>query len=421
MTQSNDSPTPPPSTIVFGKTSGAQDIAQSFQVGQSGTPGKLSLYLEKVGNPGNLTVHITGDANGSPASTDIVSASLSASLVTSSFGWVDALFSSTVPLQPGVTYWYVLDGGSNSNNYYVAGANSSFSGGQAKLGKYGGSWSSTSPAGLDAYFRLYFGGFTSAIGGATSPSGIIIGQSGQGIAWSHTVTGATVAGSLYCQVGNYNNKACDASRPDPSPMPMPISDGNIQDWETQAAAGGTITGDVNVGSSGMTLGPKKITGNLYVGGGGTLTQAGTLWVLGNVSFDGGGKLKLASSYGTASGVLVANGTVSIGGGASLTGSGQSGSYPMILSTSSCPYASSCGGESNGNAIALSGGASSVILVAENGALSIEGGSNIKEATAYQITATGGATLTYDSGIANMLFTNGPSGGYTIGSWKEQAP
>lgn len=418
VNQANDTPMPPPSSITFGNAVGTQDMAQSFQVQDIGTVSRVDLYLKKVGTPGNITVHLTTDTSGHPASTDIVNATMNASLITTSYGWVTVVFPDFVQLQPGTTYWIVANASSNSNNYYIAGANSAFGGGQGAIGKFTGSWGATSPAGLDAYFRMYYGGIMSSIGGDNNSGGVIIGSEGQGIAWAHTVTGATVTANLYCQSGAHNNKACDTSRPDPAPQPLPISDGNIADWKAEAEAGGTIQGNYHVDDDGATLGPKKITGNLLIDGGGTLMQTGTIWVQGTFTITGGGHLKIPASFGSAGSVLIVDGKGIISGGATLTGSGASGSYPLVLTTSNCPFNSSCNGA---NALSLDGGASSVILVAQNGTLNIEGGSNIKEATGYQISVSGGADLTYDTGIADMLFTNGPSGGYTIGSWQEVAP
>jgi hypothetical protein len=44
--------------------------------------------------------------------------------------------------------------------------------------------------------------------------------------------------------------------------------------------------------------------------------------------------------------------------------------------------------------------------------------NANAATARQITATGGTTIDYQSGLADMNFSSGPSGGWDISSWGE---
>jgi type 1 fimbria pilin len=157
------------------------------------------------------------------------------------------------------------------------------------------------------------------------------------------------------------------------------------------------------------LGPKHITGNLLIDGGGTLTVSGTLWIEGTITLTGGGKVKLASSYGSNSGAIISDGYVVLTGGSDFAGSGYSGSYPFLITTSSCPAAPGCNGNS---AIYLSGGAGTVALVAQNGNVNIEGGSSLKAVVGKQITMSGGATLYYDAGLINENFLSGPGGSWS---------
>lgn len=410
--QANDTPTPISSCtsatcISFGNASATQDLAQSFTISSSEALNTVQLYIEKVGTPSDATVRIVTDNGGSPSTNTLMTGTLSAAQVTNSFGWVSVTMPSTPVLAAGQTYWLVVDNGSNSTSkYYVVGANASYANGSAMLGKFKSTWAATSPSGLDAYFRVYLGGGTSMIGGDTYTTGVYIG----GDANAHTVEGATVTGSLYCQSASYTNKTCDTSQADPSPGALPVSDGNIAEWKNEASAGTTISGDESVGSAGAMIGPAHITGNLTVGGGGTLTVAGTLWVDGSVTVSGGGKVQLASSYGASDGVIVADGPVSIGGGATFAGSGTAGSYPFVVTTSSCPAAAGCSGA---DAITLSGGAGAVALIAQNGTADIEGGSALKQVTANEIVMSGGASLTYDSGLIDANFTSGPGGSWAF--------
>jgi len=414
--QVNDSPAPiDPCTsstcVTFANTSAAQDFAQSFRISQAVPLSNIQFYLKKVGAPSNATVKIMNDNAGSPGSTTFMSGTLSASAVTANFGWVTVAMPSTPILDPAQTYWLVIDAASNSSKYYIIGANSDgYANGTAKVGRVGSSWSSTTPAGLDGYFKIFLGGGTSTIGGSTYVGGVYIGTTAADNAWAHTVQGASVTGNLYCQVGNYNNKLCDTSRPDPAPEPLPLSDENIQDWKNEAAAGGTITGDYHVDWDGDTLGPTEITGNLLVDGGGTLTVSGTLWVHGTLTLTGGGKIKLAASYGASNGVVITDGYVTINGGSGFYGSGEPGSYIFLITTSACPVAANCNGN---NAISLSGGAGTVAIVAQEGNVYISGGSALKAVAAKQITMDGGATLIYDSGLINANFSTGPGGSWAL--------
>jgi Tfp pilus assembly protein PilX len=412
--QTNNSPTPistctTSNCITFGNSSATEDFAQSFQTSTDALMNSIKLYIKKVSTPGNLTVRIVTDNAGSPGSTTLLTGTLSASLVSTSFGWVTVTMPSTPILDANRTYWLVIDGASNSSRYYIIGANSTYGNGQGKIGRQSaGSWSNTTPVGLDGYFEIYLGGGYSMIGGNSYNTGVYIGTSGSGEAWAHNVMGATVTGPLYCQTSSYTNKSCNTSRADPTPQPMPLSDSNIQDWKDDAESGGVITGNYSVGYAGATLGPKKITGNVTIDGGGILTVTGTLWIEGTLTLSGGGQIRLDSSYGSNSGAIVTDGYVVINGGTSLSGSGTTGSYPFVVTTSACPVAPGCNGN---NAIALSGGAGSVALVAQEGTVAINGGTSLKAVTARQITMTGGASLIYDSGLISENFNSGPGGSW----------
>lgn len=414
--QVNDSPTPistctASTCITYANATATQDFAQSFKPGISAPMNNIQFYIKKNGSPGNATVRIVTDNAGSPSTSQLMSGTLTASAVTSTFGWVTVAMPTTPVLDPSQTYWIVLDGSSSSSNYYTIGANANgYANGTAKIGQYGSSWSNTTPGGLDGYFRLFMGGGTSSIGGNNYVTGVYVGTGVADEAWAHHVQGATVSGPLYCQTSNYTNKPCNTSRSDPPAQPMPLSDNNIQAWKDEAALGGTTNGNVSVGWAGATIGPRRITGNLTVGGGGTLTVSGTLWVEGDITISGGGKVQLSPSYGPNSGAIVTDGKVTLSGGSSFAGSGTPGSYPFLITTSACPVAPNCNG---GNAISLSGGAGTVALVAQNGNVQIDGGSSLKAVTAKQITMTGGATLTYDAGLISDVFSSGPGGSWTV--------
>jgi len=411
--QANATPLPPSSSITFANGTSTQDFAQSFKLSVAEPTNNIQFYIKKVGSPSNIAVKIVNDNAGSPGSTVLLSGTLSAALVTSNFGWVTVTMPATPILDPDETYWMVLDASSSASKYYVLGANANgYANGIGKIGKYGTSWSGTTPAGLDGYFRMYLGGDASTLGGNDYDTGVYVGTTGSDNAWAHNVKGATVSGQLFCQVGSHNNKACNTSRPDPTPQPMPLSDANIQDWKDDAEAGDTLPGDYHVGWAGATLGPNVIDGDLLIDGGGTLTVSGTLYVKGNITLTGGGKVRLAASYGSSNGVIVTDGYVILEGGSEFFGSGEDGSYPFLITTSACPVASGCDGH---DAISLSGGAGTVALIAQEGNVLLNGGSALKAVTAKQITMSGGATLVYDDGLVNANFTSGPGG-----SWQFQS-
>jgi hypothetical protein len=402
----------PANNISFGNASATQDIAQSFRVANSSPLNKIQLYIKKISTPSNATVKIMDDSSGSVGGTVIASGTLSASVVTTSYGWVDVSFTTNPLLDTSKTYWLVVDASTSSSKYYIIGATSgdSYSNGVSKIGQLGGIWNNNSPSGLDYYFGIYLGGINgSIIGSSLSQWNPLHIGTVSGTAQAHTVNYTNVTGNIYCKegTGNNNNTKTCIDQPDPTYIAYPVSEANMTEWETEALAGGTYTGNYNVGWDGATLGPKKIVGNLTVSSGGTLTITGTLWVTGNIILNGGSLTKLAASYGSNDGVIMSDGTIVISGGGHANGSGTAGSYLMLLSR-----------DDTTSAMTVDGGAGAVIAYAPYGTITISGGASLKEATGYQMVVNGGSSITYESGLTNNNFSSGPSGSWGINSWKE---
>ncbi|MES2623481.1 MAG: choice-of-anchor R domain-containing protein [Patescibacteria group bacterium] len=408
---SNDVSTTPPDSFDVGLTNTNQDFAQSFVVSTSTAITEIDVMLKKVGSPANATVKIVNNASGLPGSTVITSGTLSATLATTLYSSVPITMTTSATLVPGTTYWLVIDVASNNmTNYYTLGMNDGiFTGGDTKQGRLGTSWAALSPSTLDVGFKVLVGGDPGSI------TNMGVGTSGSGSAWSDTVTNTTVSGSLFCQIGSGNNKACDTSKADPVPSPMPISQGNIDEWKALATAGGsTSTLTVN-GVTSLTLGPKKINGNLTVTESARLNLTGPIYVTGNVTVSGSGKIYVDSSMGTASGIIVTDGRVDLNGSGGIYGSGTAGSYVVISSTSQCPSGAGCSGSP---AISVSGAAGSVVLSAPDGTVNFSGSAGVKAVVAKTMVMSGATNVTYDSGLADLEFTSGPSGSWTVSSWKE---
>lgn len=417
-------PATPASTFTFGSVAASQDFAQSFQVSTTGPLNKIQLYIKQTGSPSGPTVRLVADSSGSPSTTVLPIGTGTLGTVTTSYAWVDITFTSKPTLIAGATYWIVLDGATNASKYYTLGSltDTTYTLGTVKLGAYSGSWTASS---LDTYFKIYTGGVTGYIGGATYSTGVQIGTGGVGDAWANTVAGATVDGNLYCTTGTNNSKSCNTTHGTAPAVGLPFTAANIQSWKDAATAGGTITGatkcpggytsgDCIVNYAGATFGPGKITRNLTVNGGGTLTLTGTVWVVGTITITGGGKVVLPSSYSSYSETMLSDSYISLGGGSS-TGSGTSGSYLFFVSTSRCPYDTYCGGN---NAITVTAGSTTVAVAAQDGTVGISGGITISSAVGNIISVTGGSTVNYNSGLASPSFTSGPAGGWNISTWGE---
>ena len=405
--QVNDTPFPAPSSVQFGQNSGSEDVAQSFVLSTSDKVTSVSVLLSKVGAPSNLTVHIVSDSSGSPGSS-LAQGTLSAALITGTQGWVNIPITSSPTLNAGTTYWLILDGDNHSSKYYVSGANTTYSDGLAKIGRFGSSWNNTSPL-SDLYFKIFLGGSVSTI------DNIIVGSGGVGEAHANTVTNSTIAGNLYCESGTNNNKSCNTSLPDPSPEAFPISDANIQEWKDAAVAGGTTNGNVVIDGTSTSIGPRKIVGELTLTNNAVLTITGTIWVTGKITISNGSIVRLSSSYGTGSGVVTTDNFVDLSNNALFQGSGQTGSYVMLISTLDCPGGSGCNSD---NAISVGNNAGAVILNAQKAGVSFSNNAGAKSAVAKKINLDNNAVISYDSGLVNVNFVSGPSGGFDILSWKE---
>lgn len=396
----------PTNNINFAKDNSNEDIAQSFVLTEDLPLNKVELYIRKTSTPGDATVTIRNDNSGSPGSTIYATGTLTASLVTTSYSWISTSFTSNPTLTIGTTYWLVVDTSSNNSKYYTIGGNDNgYSSGITKIGKTT-SWANNSPSTLDYFFKIYLGGLYGSIIGNGQWTQLRIGTV-SGTAQANTVNYVHASGNIYCQTGTGNNKGCTTGT-DPVYIDFPVSEANIDAWKSEAEAGGITNGNVSVGWAGATLGPRKINGNLTVSGGGTLTITGNLWVTGNINLSGGGKIRLASSYGTDDGVIVADGTVIISGGGNANGSGTTGSYLMILTTNT----------STVSAASVDGGSGAVILYAPYGTLSLSGGASLKEAVGYKMSITGGSSITYESGLTNNNFSSGPSGTWNVAGWSE---
>jgi hypothetical protein len=417
--QSNEIPLPPPSGITFNGSGDTRDFAQSLRPSTSSPVNRVSVYIKRTNWPSNFTVKLMTDNNGVPG-TQIASTILNTSNVSTSYGWVDLVFTSSPVLNSDTDYWFVIVGDTRKNQTsektYTIAANTAYTLGNAKVGTAGGVWNNTSPSGLDAYFSLYLGSSPAQIWGNEGDY-MYIGSTSTDIVWSSTVKHVSTPGIIYCEYGelNVNGKTCNTSRPNPSTLPMSVSQANIDQWKTEAESGGSTT-TLNIGWAGGTIGNKRIIGNLTVSGGGTLIVTGTLWVEGYITVSGGGKIKLSPSLGQNSAVILTDKYAQINGGGSFEGSGTPGSYPVLVSTSVCPSTTPC--TDNNSAISLSGGAGAVVLIAPFGKISINGGSGARAVTGDSIYISGGGIVTYEAGLADLSFSSGPSGGWSIDGWGE---
>jgi len=417
------------SNQIFGQADPIIDIAQSFKAGTSSTLAKVSVYIKRASNPGDRTVRILTDSSGSPSKTSLASATLHDELVSTSYGWIDIVFLSPPDLTQGTTYWLMIDASRDSDDYWLWGKDQDqgYADGQAK---YSQDWNAQKPiwttiAG-DLNFKTFMGGQM------TSLDDVIV----KGDAYANSIFNSHICGDAYFQAIDQDSADFldDPSSPicslpltpgtdhpgsaDPALQNMPISDSNIVDWREEATSGGTHPGDLRV-SSNMTVGPQKIDGDLVMDSSKKiLTVSGTIYVTGYIDIDNGSTIRCAASYGANSCVVLADRWIHISNNGVFGGSGQAGSYIMILSASNCDGTFSTGCGHHNGAIDLHNNAEGAIFYANNGYAYLHNGVNISELVAKRIQLEQNAIIRYERGLENAKFSSGPGGTWAITSWQE---
>ena len=261
---------------------------------------------------------------------------------------------------------------------------------------------------------------------SAGPSGLISGVHATGTAFAHTIQNSTIDKDAY-YVTKTNTTVNGTSYPNSADQPvvaLPISDEQISEWESDAAAGGTATctsGKYSI-TSDATIGPIKVPCNLVIKGSGIIvTIAGPIWVTGNIDTQTSPTIRISSSLGTQNVPIIADNPsnrltssiITLGQGTGFAGSGSTGSFVFMISQNNS-------GETGGTNEAISVGQSSNALVgyASHGLISLSQSVSLKEVTAYKITLQNSANIQYDRGLASSLFQAGPSGGYQLIQWDE---
>ena len=267
------------------------------------------------------------------------------------------------------------------------------------------------------------------IGGSATSSTVIYTGSVGGNAWADIFSGGTVNGNAYYRTSISATTTVNGLRiqiaeaiPTLPKLNMPISDTELDQMEQEALAGGTVSSPCPYKpADGSTIGPKKINCDVEIDGTKIVTLAGTLWVSGNFKIKNSAQLKLAPSFGALSGVVVTDnpsnrltsGKVEIDNTAQILGSGQAGSYIMVVSRNNSA-------ESGGNetAIDVKNSSATAIYYAPHGEILFQNNGQMKEATAWKLHTKNSVQVIYESGLADVKFSSGPTGGWKIQSWTE---
>lgn len=240
-----------------------------------------------------------------------------------------------------------------------------------------------------------------------------------GNAESFSCKDSTIGGILtYVSGGSVVNCSASGSvQTKPNEIPaqnLPIPQSQIDAWKQDAQSGGTIAGDYTIpGGTTQNLGPIRITGNLVINNNATLNMRGTIWVVGNIRTNNGTTVKLDSaSYGLNSGVLIADGKITVRPGTTLVGTGQTGSYLLLLSTNPELL------DMNNPAIDIDNTAQGAIFYTSQGLIVLRNNVEAREITGFKIYLDNNAEVEYESGLENASFSSGPGGSWEVANWKE---
>ena len=275
---------------------------------------------------------------------------------------------------------------------------------------------------------------------SAGPLGLIDGIHATGTAFAHNIRETTSNPTIIEMNAYYVNKDEEVTisgilypdSPDQDIIPLPISDEQISEWESDAEAGGIMLSsdcdNYNLSSNTCTidttrsLGPKKIPFNLLVKtSSGILTMTGPLWVVGNFTTQTGPTVRIDPSLGNKNVALIADnpsnqsgsGIITVGQTTIFQGSGHPNSFVFLISQNN---SSETGGSTD--AVSMNQGASALVAYASHGQITLSQSVSFKAVTAYKIVLTQSANVVYDMGLPSVLFNSGPSGGYGILDWVE---
>ena len=241
--------------------------------------------------------------------------------------------------------------------------------------------------------------------------GLIIGQD----AYTHNCKDSDIAGILYFSGGGQEN--CNATQgikdhPVQETASLPISDEQIDKWKSDALGGGIFSNNYVVSGGAIDyLGPRKIEGNLTLQNNSTLILTGTVWVTGNIILNNESMLKLDNRYGYASGLIIADGKIDVINGTNIQGSGQEGSYTMLIGTSSLL-------DPSNPAIDVKNNAEGAIFFASHGLIRLRNNMLVREVTGYKLYLDNNAIVEYETGLEDVGFSSGPGGSWKLSGWQE---
>ncbi len=415
----------------FGRDYPFLDYAQSFKVDSNSVLSKVSIYIKKIDNPKDLRIRIVKDDNGRPGYDQLTYKDINVNFIDYNYKWLDVVFPQKVELMRDNVYWIVFDALEvDKNNGYWVVCSDSNGGYTDGVSMYGLTW-----YWIDGWYSsigdVNFKVYTQSEGSELSNT-IVLSD-----ARANTILNSKICGDAYYQnidqssydfLNSPTSPPCDQpltngstypNAPNPMPIAMPISEDTFLQWKTDAQNIQVINGDYAIDSD-QFLGPVFINGNLLLNSNNkTLTVTGTIYVNGNIEVDNGSAIKCASSYGSNSCIVVANGWIHIQNNASFFGSGTQGSYLFLASRSACNGSLSqvvC--THHGSAIDLHNNVQGVIFYADRGIVNLHNGVVANQVSAYKLNMGNDAVIIYDHSLKNIQLSFSSSTDLDIINWKE---
>lgn len=404
--QESDCTSPSCSDYIFGKNVGGEnrlDVAQSFMPSTKKSLNKVSLKLKKNGSPSDIVVRILGDTNNKPDRTKVkASGNLTANLVSDQYAFVDVTFSATPVLEGGERYWIMVAANNLDNQNYWYWSADTLQGYTQGTAVFSPNWQAQNPSwtpiNADLGFKTFMGGEITFIRGGENTEI-------SGNAYANTLQDLNVGNGAYYQTKiSVTAQSYYPNSPDPAPKALPISDANIQFWKNAAESLALYTGDIT--SCRSSLGPGKYIGNITFGNNCNTVISDPIWITGELNIGNGDTFRLNSSYGNSSGVIVVGGKVTLGNNSRLQGSGTAGSYLMLISA----YDSRVNNE---KAMEIGNGGNEGVMYVPYGIVDLGNTNRLNQLSAWKIDLSNSATVDYETGLASLFFSSGPSGGFSL--------
>jgi len=437
----------PPREFFVHEVDGLQDAAQQFIPTVTAEPLRLDFYVKKVGNVPNLNIRIVpDDGSGAPLHNNtIASGQLKEDAISdSNFSWVSMTFNSTDILTAGIPYWIIINStGFNGSKYWIFGGDddTSYADGTyyttQDWNQVSAVWIPPASGIADIAFKLYLAEVDTYI------DSIQIGTVAEPTdAHALHIGNSIIHGDAYCNINDGGNTfggdSCPCADPptcsvsndfdDVLPIDAPLSDPQIQQFKDNADLGGTcdfsscpqFTGSFTVNSSNTFImdgsdvaastGPVNIVGDMLIKNSSILTLGGDIHVSGKLDIEGSCTIKLDPSYGSATGIIVVDGKITVKNNCIVDGvPSDPDSYTMLLSTD----------PDTNDAITIEGNGTDVgIVYASKGSAFIKNNPIIRTLYGNGVRLEGGAVLQYESGLASLNFSGGPTSGFAVKTWRE---